>query len=123
MVLDRSGLPTPPKRAADILFGPVPRVAHPAFCRAPGDVEIDTDDARFRVTIDCGDLQPGRRVRSEVFCIGKAASGDLSLCGVVYADNLPQPRDFTLAVSVTVTETAMTVEQLCSLPDPPGQDD
>jgi flagellar motor switch/type III secretory pathway protein FliN len=35
---------------------------------------------------------------------------------LVFADNLPQPKDFALTVSVAVTKTAMTVDELCSLP-------
>jgi hypothetical protein len=95
----------------------------PAFRREPGEVDIDKNDERFRVEIDCGDLQPGRQVCSEVFYVGKRTSGDLSLCGLVFADNLPQPKDFALTVSVTVRETTMTVEELCSLPDPAVQDE
>src|SRR2546428_7595811 len=89
---------------------------HPALRRNPGEVSIDKNAERFRVEIDCGDLQPGRRVWSDVFYIGKVASGDFSLCGLVFADNLPQPKDFALTVSVTVTKTAMTVDALCALP-------
>jgi hypothetical protein len=47
--------------------------------------------------------------------IGKGVSGDLALCGLIFADNLPQPQDFTLTVSVTVTKTAMTVDELRAL--------
>jgi hypothetical protein len=49
------------------------------------------------------------------FYIGKGVSGDLALCGLIFADNLPQPQDFTLTVSVTVTRTAMTVDELRAL--------
>ena len=39
----------------------------PAFRREPGEVVIEKNNERFRVSIDCGSLQPGRRVWSEVF--------------------------------------------------------
>jgi hypothetical protein len=87
----------------------------PASRRNPGEVHINKNDERFQVEIDCGNLQPGRRVWSDIFYIGKAVSGDLTLCGQIFADNLPQPKDCTLTVSVTVTKTAMTVDELCSL--------
>ena len=116
MVVDASELPDPPKRHADLLSNAVLKGIRPAFRRNPGEVGIDKNDERFRVEIDCGDLQPGRRVWSDVFYIGKGVSGDLSLCGLVFADNLPQPKEFALTVSVTVTKTAMTVDELCSLP-------
>jgi hypothetical protein len=121
MVMDAFDLPDPPKRYGDPLSNVVQKWIRPAFRRNPGEVGIDKNDERFRVEIDCGDLQPGRRVWSDVFYIGKAASGDLSLCGMVFADNLPQPKGFALTVSVTVTNTVMTVNELCSMPDPAGQ--
>lgn len=81
----------------------------------PGDVTIKKNTDRFCVTIDCGHLQPGRRVWSEVFYIGKGASGDVTLSGLVFADNLPQPKEITLVASVAVAETFLTIDELCSL--------
>lgn len=63
----------------------------PAFRRYPGDTNIDRTDDRYRVEIDCGDLQPGRRVWSEAFYLGKRDSGELDLVGKIYAGNLPKP--------------------------------
>ena len=71
--------------------------------RNPGDVTIEKNTDRFCVTIDCGHLQPGRRVWSEVFYIGKRTSGDVSLSGLVFADNLPKPKDLALVASIAVT--------------------
>jgi hypothetical protein len=115
IVEDASELPDPPKRHADFPNSSVMKSLRPASHRNSGDVGIHRNDERFRVEIDCGDLQPGRRVWSDVFYIGKGSSGDLSLVGLVFADNLPQPKDFALTVSVTVKKTAMTVDELCSL--------
>lgn len=95
----------------------------PASHREPGKVNIDKNGERSRIVIDCGNLQPGRRVWSDVFYVGKGASGDISLCGFVFSDNLPQPKDFTLTVSVTVKETSISVDKLCALPDPIGRDE
>lgn len=115
MVLDRFEIPAPPKRYVGIFDNSTPAVTNPFFHHEPGDVLIDKNDERFRIEIDCGNLQPGRRVWSDIFYIGKGISGDLSLHGLVYADNLPQPQEFTLNVSVNVKRTSMTVEELCSL--------
>ncbi len=114
MVIDASEIPDPPARRAEFLSNSALKAIKPAF-RRRGGVDIDKNDERFRVEIDCGDLQPGRRVWSDVFYIGTAASGDLSLCGLVFADNLPRPKDFAVTLSISVTETSMTVEELCSL--------
>jgi len=117
-VKDASDIPDPPKRRVNLLSNSVLKGGiKSVFHRDPGKVDIVKNEERFRVEIDCGDLQPGRRVWSDVFYIGKEASGDLCLCGLVFADNLPQPKDFALTVSVTVKKTAMTVDELCSLPE------
>lgn len=122
MVLDKSDLPDPPSRRREIMSAALKGI-RPAFRRDPGEVAIDKNDERFRVEIDCRDLQPGRRVWSDIFYVGKGQTGDLTLNGQVFADNLPQPKDFTLTVSVTVAGTSMTVDELCSLPVPAVQDD
>ena len=117
VVMYASDIPDPPKQRVGLLSNSALKGIKPAFRRDPGEVDIAKNDKRFRVEFDCGDLQPGRRVWSDVFYIGKEASGNLSLCGLLFADNLPQPKDFVLTVSVTVTKTAMTVDELCSLPE------
>jgi Putative DNA-binding domain len=103
MVVYDADLPDPPKRRADFMSA-VPQRIRPAFRREPGEVTIDKNDERFRIEIDCRDLQPGRRVWSDVFYIGKGQDGDITLRGQVFADNLPQPKDFTLTVSVTLSQ-------------------
>jgi hypothetical protein len=122
-VLDASKIPEPPQQSFDLLGNSLPERIRPAFHPVSGEISISQNNERFRVEIDCGNLQPGRRVWSEVFYIGKGATGDLSLRGMVFADNLPQPKDFTLTVSVSVKKTRMTVDELCSLPELPAQDE
>jgi hypothetical protein len=114
-VLYASEIPARPKRNTSHR-STVMKGIRSASRRNPGQVHINKNDERFRVEIDCGDLQPGRRVWSDIVYIGKGISGDLTLGGQIFADNLPQPKDCTLTVSVTVTKTAMTVDELCSLP-------
>ena len=60
-VVDASEIPAPPKRRADLLNNSALNVIRPAFRRNPGAVVIDKNDERFRVEIDYGNLQPGRR--------------------------------------------------------------
>lgn len=82
--------------------------------RDPGEVEIDRNDNRYRIEIDCKDLQPGRRVWSDQFYIGAGRSGDYPLQGHVFADNLPTPHQFILTVIAEVENTTLTVEDLCA---------
>ncbi len=116
VVIDASDMPDPPDRRVEILDSHALKRIKPAFRRDPGEVEIAKNDERFQIEIDCGDLQPGRQIWSEVFYIRKGESGDFPLCGLLFADNLPRPKDFALTVSVSVTRRTMTVNELCSLP-------
>ncbi len=116
-VLDSSELPDPPRRRADPTSAAMKRI-RPPFRRAPGEVCIDKDEERYGVTIDCGGLQPGRRVWSEAFYVGRRTSGDVAFVGQVLANNLRQPKEFTLRIAVNVTQTKMSVGDLKSLPDP-----
>jgi hypothetical protein len=114
MVLDE--LPDPPKQRGDLVNSAVFKSIRPAFRRDPGAVSIDENEERSRVEIDCGHLQPGRRVLSDVFYIGKDASGSVSLAGVAFADKLPQPKAFELTVSAEVRRTKMSLAELCAMP-------
>lgn len=118
VVMDSSDMPDPPKRSFDLFPGAALARIRPALRHSPGDVTIDRNDERFRIDIDCGKLQPGRRVWSDVFYIGIGTSGDVPLAGQVFAENLPQPKDFTLTIRANVTKTRLSLAQLRSLSDP-----
>ena len=111
-----SEMPNRPQQRTSRLAHPFLGGIRPAVSR-PGDVTIEKNPDRFRVTIDCSHLQPGRQVWSDVFYVGKRTSGDVTLAGQIFADNLPQPKEFALVASVSVTETALTVDDLCELAD------
>jgi hypothetical protein len=114
-VLKGSDRPDTPRRYVNLVRLPdIPPLAHTIHFE-PGQVTIARDDELCRIEINCGHLQPGRCVWSEVFHIGKAFTGDLHLRGFILADNLPQPMSFTLTVSGAVTNTAITVAQLIAL--------
>lgn len=112
-----SDLPDKPKKQLSFITDSVLKNIKPAFRREPGDVTIDKNNDRYRIEIDCGDLQPGRRVWSDVFYLGKRDSGDIDLLGKIYAANLPKPKDFALKVNFNVTKTIMTVSELKNLRD------
>lgn len=122
-VMDSPDFPDAPKRRSSIADSLALKGIKPAFRQTSGDVTIDKNDERYRIAIECGDLQPGRRVRSDVFYVGKQESGELQLAGHIYAENLPQPKDCTLTISANVSRTTMTVNDLRNLPEPPDDDD
>ena len=82
---------------------------------SPGEVTIDRNDAKTQVAIEYGNLQPGRRVRSDALSVGIITTGDAVLTGQIFADNLPQPKSFTLTISATIERTRMTVAELTEL--------
>jgi hypothetical protein len=118
VVVDPSDLPKPPKKRVSLFEMPAFKSMRTAFVRNPGEVKIDKNDDRFKIEIDCGDLQPGRRVWSGVFFMGKGVTGELTIPGEIFAENLSQPKSFTLTVSATVKKSRMDVSDLRSLPVP-----
>jgi hypothetical protein len=117
-----SHLPDVPKKESTPPVASDLRHFKPAFRRTPGDVTIDVNGDRYRVEIECGDLQPGRRIWSDVFYLGKGDSGVLELAGKIYAANLSRPKDLTLRFAVSVTATTMSIRELTHLPTPHQRD-
>ena len=97
--------------------------------RHVGDVSIDVNNDRFRVEIECGNLQPGRKIWSDVLYIGIAETGEFTLNGKLYARNLSEPKAFALTIDANITKSQMTVDEILDLPqagkenDEPKNDD
>ena len=124
VIFDYSEVPDPPKRRQNISYVPPfnklnlrPAIPH------PGDVDIEKNDDRTKVEIECGSLQPGRKVWTDTFFMGIGRSGEFKLTGYLLAANLPQPQAFILSINAAITETEMTVDDLLSLDEPTGEDD
>jgi hypothetical protein len=122
-VFNPSDIPDAPEQRRDLMASIGSKSVLSAVRSFPGEVTIDRNGERIRIEIDCGNLQPGRRVWSNIFYIGRGTSGNLSLNGQIFAENLPQPKDFNLTVSLKIVETKMTVSELCSLPIPEDEED
>ena len=90
------------------------RGIRPVHLRAPGEVDISRNDERFRIEVDCKDLQPGRRMWSDTFYIGAGQTDDYPITCHVFADNLPTPQEFTLTVTAEVEQTTLSVKELCA---------
>ncbi len=114
-VFDPSEVPDPPKRHSGFL-APEPLKnlkPNPAWRRA-GDVSIENDGHQTKIEIDCGALQPGRRIWSDSFTLGIVESGEFKLAGQLFAANLPRPRQFALSIKAAITTNTMTVDDLIS---------
>lgn len=123
-ILDSSDVPGAPKQRESTLVPPALKgLMRRPILRHPGDVQIDKTENETKVEIDCCNLQPGRKVWTDPFFIGVGQSSKVELKGLLFAANLPQPREFSLAIKATITQTKMTVEDLLSLDEPNGEDD
>jgi hypothetical protein len=111
-----SKLPAMPKRSEYILVTPALDGIRPVI-RRPGDLSVDQNQERFKLEIECGDLQPGRQIWSEVFYIGKAKDGEVLLNGLIYSDHLPRPKEFCLSISGGVRRSKLTAKELIDLAD------
>lgn len=88
-----------------------------------GYMDITKGEDQFNAVIDCGDLQPGRKVWGNQFYIGFAESGEYHITGKLFASNLSQPKEFTLQANADVTQTCMTIDELVALGEPHETDD
>lgn len=118
-----SSLPDTPERRSR--FSSISEMKHirSAFRRSPGDVTIDRNDDRYRIVIECGDLQPGRRIWSDEFSIGKGETGEFLFVGQIFAENLPRPKEVTLTAFINVQNTSMTVDELLDLSESESEED
>jgi len=122
LIMSKSDMPEPPVRT-DFLARPLTKGIASFLRRDPGEVKIHENEEAFRIEIDCGDLQPGREVPSDVFYIGKRVSGMLPLKGLMLASNLPKPKEFALVASITVANKQISIRELLTLPEPASLDD
>jgi hypothetical protein len=107
-----------PQKKEDLLASV--RLASPSK-RNKGQVIITHDQDRFLFEVDFGDIQPGRKVFSDLFFLGSIASQVVQLEGTVFGENIYMPILFSLSVSAKVTKRAMSVFELCEL-SPPVED-
>jgi len=82
--------------------------------KTPSNVCINQTTDQLTIEIDCGDLQPGRRIFSDVFYIGKKTENCDNIFGAVYADNLSYPSELNLTISASLSKSSLTVEDLMS---------
>jgi len=113
-------MPNAPQRRESISAVAMKNLKIRPALRHPGYADIDSNEHRTKMQIDCGNLQPGRRVWTDTFYMGIAQSGVLELRGMVFAANLLEPKEFALSINADVTQTSMALEELLSLAD--GQD-
>ena len=110
-MLQKENLPQMPKKQS---LGPELNLNRMRFTKTPGNVCINQTTDQLTIEIDCGDLQPGRRIFSDVFYIGKKTENCDNIVGAVYADNLSCPSELNLTISASLSKSSLTVEDLMS---------
>lgn len=111
--IDRSEVPSAPeKRGSMIAQSMMDGMKVRPLIHHAGDVDIDSNEHETKVDIECNNLQPGREVWTQEFYMFVRNSEVKKLNGRIFASNLPQPREFELTIDATITETAMTLEEL-----------
>lgn len=110
-----SALPTLPQRYVDYkrmlssdTLAPTPR----------SSVHVYSTSHELKLSIDFGDLQPGRKIWSDVIYMVVLNSGDLSIVGSMFSSSLPRPQAFSLSINELINKTKMTVEELTKLEEP-----
>jgi hypothetical protein len=78
----------------------------------PGDVEVFESTKNARLVIECGNMQPGRRVPSDKFYVAVRESGLVSLSGRIFAATLEQPKSFALTIDATISVVDILAEAI-----------
>jgi hypothetical protein len=121
-IFESSEMPEKPRRKKSRLDIPALNNIRPVV-RHPGEVDIEVGDDRFKLEMDCGSIQPGRKIWSGGFFVGVAETGQFTLEGQISAENLSQPKPFTLTIDANIAKSAMTAEELIKLADGEDVDD
>ncbi|MDZ4859299.1 MAG: ATP-binding protein [Candidatus Hydrogenedentes bacterium] len=117
-VIVPSELPRPPRKSLDIFNTPI--TASISHFQNPGDVQIIANADESKIEIDCGNMQPGRKVWTEGIFLWIRQDGEIEVKGHIFAANLSSPVEFSLFINATITETMMTVNELLSRDEPTG---
>lgn len=78
----------------------------------PGDVHVERVNEESKITIEFGDIQPGRTATSQPFYASALQTGVHVISGKVFAANLREPLDIALSFSVSVERKAVSVSDL-----------
>lgn len=122
-IIPWSEIPDVPRRRKDMLGIAAMKDLgiRPRFART-GSVHIQKTEHETKVEIECGNLQPGRKVWTNEFHLAVLQSGEVQIHGNLFAANLSKPQEFTLSINAQIARTKLTVDELTSL-DEPDQDE
>lgn len=82
------------------------------------NISISENEERILLEGEFGDIQPGRRIFSDIFFVGSRFTQELRVEGLVFGENIPNPVKFDLTVYAEIEETTMSITELFNLPSP-----
>ena len=123
-IFNQSDIPDAPKRRKSILETVDLRNLRirPPFART-GYVHIEKSEHETKTEIDCGNLQPGRKVWTDEFHMAVFESGKLQIHGSLFAANLSKSQEFSLSINAQINRTQLTVDQLNALDEMGGNEE
>lgn len=80
--------------------------------KEPGDIQIIEFKGGARLEVDCGKMQPSRRVWSEKFYVAVRESGQTALSGRIFAATLKQPMPFELTIDAAIKEGTVPAQAI-----------
>lgn len=78
---------------------------------------IHDRNSHLEVVVEFGNIQPKASVWSEYFYIGAAKNYEVPLEVLIYADNIPNPKNSSLYLSIAVEQKTITVEEIVTRAD------
>jgi hypothetical protein len=112
-VLPESEMPDKPGKSWDAALMQKTRpVWRELIDRHDGRVCVETHADKFKVTVDCGTLQPKRALASDRLFAGRLESGAMEMKALIYADNLSTPKAVDLLAHFTVAHRQVSVHEL-----------
>jgi hypothetical protein len=79
---------------------------------SPGDLTINRLSGMIKVEVLCGDVQPGRRIHSNQFYLGKTTEEKNSVLYIIYSDDLPEPFKGQLEISADLKHASYSLPDL-----------
>lgn len=113
--LDSSDYPEKPRYSGIGPVSPAFRGFQNAFDQIGTYLEDIGED--WEITIKLGNIQPGAKEWSDVFYVGAAQPCTLKLAPIIYADNLSNPLQLQLELSLTPQERPISLDELISIAD------
>lgn len=107
-----------PKSRTSFYEQRMPKVPPGGFLRShPGRLELEQQGVGAKLVIQCGVIQPGRSIWSDEFFVAVRGSELCSMAAVVYSSSRHEPQVIDLAISPSVAESALTLDDLYAIAD------